>query len=181
MTLIYSLDQNDFLQHQLYIASKSARIKKKRRNSWLLVTIAFFVLGLVFYDMANKLMMYYFFGASLISFIFYPFYLKYHYKKHYQKFINDTYKNRTAEPSTICFKEQQVELFDKTAESKINFTEFEEIVETANYYYLRMQSGGSIIIAKLKVDNGKELHHFLKELANKLHINFTAELDWVWK
>ena len=129
MTLIYSLDQNDFLQHQLYIASKSARIKKKRRNSWLLVTIAFFVLGLVFYDMANKLMMYYFFGASLISFIFYPFYLKYHYKKHYQKFINDTYKNRTAEPSTICFKEQQVELFDKTAESKINFTEFEEIVE----------------------------------------------------
>jgi hypothetical protein len=49
MTLTYSLDNNDYLQHQLYLASKSKRIKNKRFKSWIATTM--FFLSLVHFSM----------------------------------------------------------------------------------------------------------------------------------
>ena len=64
MTIKYSLNQNDFLQHQLYIASKNNSVKNQRRKGWFITTLAFSVLGGIFYQDGNKLMMYYFLAAS---------------------------------------------------------------------------------------------------------------------
>ncbi|MBP9214513.1 MAG: YcxB family protein [Chitinophagaceae bacterium] len=169
------------MQHQLYIASKNNSVKNQRRKGWFITTLAFSVLGGIFYQDGNKLMMYYFLAASILNLIFYPFYLKKYYKSHYQKFINDNYKNRFEETCTITFKEIHIETFDKTGESKINLTEIDEIIETANYFYLKMKTGGSLIIPKLKIENSPKVKTSLLSLASNLKINYTQELDWKWR
>jgi hypothetical protein len=46
MTLKFSLDENDYLQSQLFIATKTERIKNQRTRSWILVSLAFSLLVL---------------------------------------------------------------------------------------------------------------------------------------
>ena len=85
MTLKYTLTEDDYLQHQLYIASKTNRIKKKRRQSWITMVFVFVALTVLLFQTDNILLSFYFGVLSILTLIFYPFYLKKHYKKHYQK------------------------------------------------------------------------------------------------
>ncbi|MCW2121154.1 hypothetical protein [Flavobacterium sp. 7A] len=41
MTITYQMDEKDFLIHQLYIASQSTRIKKKRFRSKIITPIIY--------------------------------------------------------------------------------------------------------------------------------------------
>jgi YcxB-like protein len=181
MVLKYSLSANDYLQHQLFIASKSPRIKAQRRKSWILMTVAFGALAYVFSENENKTMMYSFLAVAVISLCFYPFYLRSHYRKHYEKFIADTYKDRVNEMLTLEFTGTHIETVDKTGESRIHLSEIGGIVETGGYIYLQMQSGGSLIIPKLKIEAVDDLRMELKQLATRLSVEYLQELEWKWK
>ena len=153
MTLEYSLTEDDYLQHQLFLASKSEKIKKKRINSWILTTLAFLSLGFILYSNKPKFMSYYFLTAGVLSAFLYPLYLRYYYKNHYKKFIADRFKNCFGLIATVKFNQDDIETFDITGESKINLSQLEQINEIPNYIYLRLKSGGSLIIPKLQISN----------------------------
>jgi YcxB-like protein len=181
MRLEYSLNENDFLQHQLFTASKSERIKKKRRKSWVIVSLATLLLSFICYKNANNIMAYSFLALAVYTIFFYPLYLKAHYKNHYKKFIAHAYKNKVGINSTISFNDTQIEIFDRTGESKIKLSEIEEITETGEYIYLRMKTGEALIIPKLKIKELNELLKELKGLAEKLNIKFISEINWKWR
>lgn len=180
MTLKYSLDEDDFLQHSLFTATKSERIKKKRRKNWIMVTSAVFCLALIFYFSENMHEVYYWLIFGVITLFFYPSYEKYQYKKHYQKYIAETYKNRFNETSTVIFDEDNIETSDRTGEMKINLSEIEKIIETTKYFYLKMKTGETLIIPKFKIENLDNLRNILEKLAIKLNINFEDDLNWKW-
>lgn len=180
MKLTYRLDENDYLQNQLYIASKTDRVKNQRRRSWIIVTLAFLSLGFIFSQVVDKYLPYPFIGLSLISLIFYPAYSRIFYKNYYKKSIKEIYKSRFNEPLTITFNDTTIETVDKTSESKINLSAVDEIAETADYIYLRINTGGSLVIPKSKIENADSVLAYLKELAAKLNIKFTQELNWKW-
>lgn len=181
MEINYTLDEKDYLEHQLYIASKSDRIKKQRQKSLLIVIFAFLSLSYLFYTTDNKFMMYGFIFISVLSLIFYPIYLKQHYYKHYQKFIVDTYKNRFNEPCKIVLTENSIDCIDISGETKINLTIIEEIVETTKYFYLKIKTGGHLIIPKMKVEDNANVETSLSSLADRLKIKYIKELEWTWK
>ncbi len=181
MTFTYSSDENDYLQHTLYIASKSDRVKNERRKGRFLITILFLGLSFILFKAKDELGMYLFLSAAVLSFLLYPAYLKRYYLKHYRKNVADIYKNRFNKSTTITFKETTIDVTDITGEMKINFSIIQEIVETGNYFYLRINTGGSLIISKTKIENPGDLALFLKALAGKLNINYTEELNWEWK
>ena len=181
MTLQFSLDKNDYLQHQLYIASTSKTIKKKRIKSWLTTTLIFFVLGLFSSQTDNIFLTYYFFIFSIITLIFFPFYQRYRYKKHYQKFINENYKNRFGEEINVSFEEKTIETFDISGELKINHSSLEKITETSSYIFLKVKTGGTLIIPKDKITKKDELKTKLQSLAQKIKIDYSLALDWEWK
>jgi hypothetical protein len=181
MTLKYSLDLNDYLQFQLYTASKSKRIKNKRLKSLLIVMGMFLMLAVLFFQKDETVLMYYFIGCSVLSLIFYPLYLRNHYKKHYQRFIAENYKFRFNEECVITFNENTIETIDRTGESKINVSEIEEIAEVNNYIYLKMKTGGALIVCKDKVENPHKVREFFKTLTQSLKINYDTELNWKWK
>ncbi len=180
MILNYSLDQDDFLQYQLYVASKSERIKKQRRKRWLIMTFAFLALAVVFYRDDNHILMYYFLVAGTANLFFYPIYLRNLYKKHYKRYVNENFKRRFGEPCKVIFNENNIETVDQTGETKINLPEITEIDETANYFYLRIKSGGSLIISKSRTD-AEAVRKRLVILSEQLKIEFISEVNWKWK
>ena len=118
---------------------------------------------------------------GFITLLFYPFYLRNHYRNHYQKFIKDTYKNRFGENATIQFLDNEILTNDSSSESKLKYESFEEFNEIKDYFFLKMKTGGSIIIPKLKIENLNELKVELKNIAEKYIIKQNVELDWKWK
>ncbi len=180
MTLKYSLDENDYLHNQLFISSKTERIKKQRTRSWIIISLGFFSLAYLFSQTDKDIFAYYFIGIGILSTFLYPLYHKSYYRKHYQKYIADTLKNRFGETVTVTFTDTNIECVDRTGDSKINLAEIEEIFETGEYFYLKIKSGVSLIIPKLKIETNDNLEIELKALADKLNVNYTSELNWKW-
>ena len=82
----YNLDESDYLTHQLYMASKSERIKKKRRKSRLLIPILYVVIAVISIIQQNIILSSVFILVAVIWFLFYPLYERNHYEKHYKNF-----------------------------------------------------------------------------------------------
>jgi hypothetical protein len=181
MELEYKLDENDYLQHQLYTATKTERIKKQRKKSWILVSSVFFLIAFLDIRKEDKFQLYSFTIIGIISVIFYPIYLRNHYKKHYAKFIKETYKNKFGETIVVDFFEDKILIKNSSAESKVEYSAFEEFNEIGEYIFLKLKGGESFVIPKLKIDNLVELKIELKKIAEKNIIKQNTELDWKWK
>ncbi len=72
-------------------------------------------------------------------------------------------------------------IIDITGETKINLSIIEEIIETSKYIYLKIKTGGDLILPKMKVENISKVETNLISLAEKLKINYRKELEWKWK
>jgi len=181
MTLEYILDENDYLQHQLFTASKTKGIKNQRLKTWIIITIAFFCLGLLFLDKEEKFLAYYFLGFGILSLVFYPFYQRNQYRKHYLKFIKNTYKNRFGETSRVSFNETFIQVNSSDSESKINYEALEEVNEIRDYIFLKLKSGGSLIIAKNRIENIEEVKEQIFKISKKYNLKQNIELNWKWR
>ncbi len=181
MKLEYKIEENDYLQYQLYTASKTERIKKQRIKSWILVSLLFYIISLLFLINENKMAFYSFMIFGFITLIFYPSYLRKHYKEHYSKFIKENYKNRFDERLVIEFFENELMSNDSNSESKVKYSAFEEFNEIGDFIFLKLKSSSSFIIPKLKIDNLEELKVELNTIAEKYNIKQNVELNWRWK
>jgi hypothetical protein len=178
-----TLDRNDYLTYQLYTASKTPRIKKARIRGWIMTTVTCLCLTYLFFESYNDGMGYYFLIASALSLTLYPFYSRWRYKRHYKKFIDDTYKNRFGEECVLEISDDIITTKDRIGEGKINTTEIEEINEIKDFYFVKVRTGVSLIISKLKTDTEdlEVIEKSLKELAAKKGIKWNVELDWKWR
>ncbi|MBB4800546.1 hypothetical protein HNP37_000585 [Flavobacterium nitrogenifigens] len=182
MELNYSLTENDYLQQQLYLASKSKLIEKQRKISRLLVFVLLLVIGLLFFITKNMFLAYYFGIASIICFLLFPFYLKKYYYKLFKKYVNENFRNRIGIVSKIIFKEDTLEAFSEgIGNSVINFSVFENISEIQEYIFIGLKTNSNLIIPKNGIENVAVLREELKKICNKIKIEFISELDWKWK
>src|SRR6185436_2003694 len=127
MTLTFNLDKEDYLNHQLFVASLSERIKNQRRRSRLIWALGFLSLTTLFYLNDNQVLAYYFFAVSIFYIFFYQYYSRWYYKRHYTKFINETYKYRFGKISNVIIDEGQIQDFDESGETKIPISQLENI------------------------------------------------------
>ena len=181
MKIQLSLDKNDYLEHQLYTASKSKRISNKKRNTWLILTASIIILAFFNFNKEDKLLFYYFLVFALIAFIFYPLYQRKQYKTHYAKHIEENYFNRFGQESTLSFEEEYIASNDANFENKMNYIAFEELNEIKDYYFMKSKTGGNIIIPKNKFGNLELFHKDINVIANKFSWKKNVELDWKWK
>ena len=180
MTLTYSLSEPDFYTFQLFTASKSKRIKNQIIKNWIIISLCFLTLSYTFYDLKMFSLTYYFLGCSVVGLIFYPFYLKWRYKKHYKKHVTETYSNRFGEVVNLEITDSHFESSTDSSESKISLTELEKITETENYYFIKLKSAATFIIPKIQLKNLTEVNTFLQNLCVRLKVEFAIELNWKW-
>jgi hypothetical protein len=179
MNQIITLDENDFITQLLFSASKSKRIKYKRKRGWLILVIGALCFGCLFLSTGNTFGEYYSFAAAIVFLIFYPLYERWYYKRHYTKFVKETYKNRIGIPCEMELDNKLITTSDKTGEAKLNISEIEEIYEIADYIFIKFKINSSLIIPKAKVEKS-----FIEKIENIAHLQsipILKELDWHWK
>ena len=181
MTINYKIDENDFLTYQLYIASKSDRIKKKRLRSKVIVSLIYVAFGLLFFFDENFSFAIMFFIIGLLWFFIYPLWEKRHYRKHYQGFIKENYKDRLGRIATLEFSNDFIFAKGNGSESKVLTTELEEINEIASTIFVRLKGGQSFILPKDKINDIDKVKERLKELADYLKIKYDIDEKWDWK
>ncbi|MDW3646584.1 MAG: hypothetical protein R8P61_05970 [Bacteroidia bacterium] len=175
MKLSYTLSEEDFLQHQLYLASNSQRIRKKEQRAWKLISFIFSLIGVILYltDTAFPLGPF----AILFGFItvlFYPLYVKKHYKDHYKNFIQENYQNRIGFPTEVALHEAFLFMKDKSGEGKIDLSELEYLIEIQQNFFLRLKSGHSLIFPKAQI---QDLPAFRKSFQD-IDVQVEPDLDW---
>ena len=176
MIIEYSLGVQDFLNFQLYLASKSARINKKRGRSWFMIILASILAAIYFYFIEIKVLSIYCFLVAILTFLFYPKYYKRKLKKHYQTHIVENYANRIGEPIEMEFADDFLFAKDKTGESKTKISEINIVNETLHYFFVNMSTGVSFIIPKDILDDKQAL----KSKFIDLGLSINEELEWKW-
>ena len=178
MKLEYELTNEDFLIYQLYTSSKSELHKKKRNRSRIIIPIIYVLFGLYsYYNYKNLVGPIIWIGIALLWFILYPLYSRWRYKKHFEKHIEENYKNRVNQPSQLEFDSDFMDTKDFTSQSKIQYSELKEFIELPEHFLIKLASDLSIIIPKHAVDNVDGL----KSKMSELKIEYVDETNWLWK
>ena len=177
LNIEYSLEENDYLEFQLFVASTSPMIVKKKRRSWILLSVVSTALTINFIVSRGDFLAVYFGLISLAIILFYPKYINWKYKRHYLKHISENYANRFGELEYIEFHDDHLYAKDKVGEGTINLSEVEFVDELKDYFFLRLSTGVSMIIPKYKIDNQDEVRNEFVRLGIEINDN----LDWVSK
>ena len=179
MKLEYKLNFSDFLEYQLYLSSKSELHKKNRNRARIVVPIIYIVLGLIIFFTDKLGLALFFFVFAIIWLLFYPLYSKWKYKKHFEKHIKANYKNRVGKKAELIF-DTDVDFLETStfgAQSRIQASEFDKLIEIKEHYFLKLKSELSIILPKRAVID----HEKFKKLFSDINLEYVNELDWEWK
>lgn len=177
MEFTYKLDANDFLQYQLFTASKSDKIAKKRLYGWLIFTLAASIFAIYCYFNNSTSLAIYFGVIASVWGVFYPKYFNWKYVKHYTDFINKHYSNRFGKITTVSFSKGYIIATDESGEGKIKTSEIVNVNETGTHFFITFLSGTSLIMPKRDLQNTEELRNKIM----KIGLTISKELDWAWK
>jgi hypothetical protein len=145
------------------------------------IPVAYGAFAMLFYTQSKYELMAIFFLIAVLWFVIYPSWERKKYVKHYQNFIAENYKNRIGRMTSLTLNNEHFLTKDDGGESKILTTETDEIIEIPNLILIRLKSGQSLIIPKLKIDNIEVVRSYLISLVDVLKINYRIEDDWKWK
>ena len=171
----FKLDENDYLTYQLFTASKSALIAKKKRNGWILAPLSFLILAVMFYASDNFPLTVYFVIAAIVTVIFFPRYFKWRYKKHYLKHIQTNYQNRFGTESELEITSDGIIYKDETGEGKNNVKKIKRVNNLPAHFLIELNIGTSIILPNNQIDEGTEL-----KTLNDLQLEVIDESSWKW-
>lgn len=180
MQIAYTLDKNDFLNHQLYLATKSPRIKRNRIKSRVWVTAMFLALASLFYIKNDNVLFYWFLLLALVAGILFPYYSRRMHINHYQKYIDENYGNKVGKLAVLQLEDDRIDSKDELSEGSLKLTGLTEIVEVPTAIYLRIDTS-SLILPKAQIHNLNEVRAALETISTSYNIPFRKELDWVWK
>lgn len=183
MKISYQIKEDDYLVHQLYTASKSRSIKRKRIVFWLIVPLAYASLGyLTYFQFRQHDVGYVMAGLSMFWLIVYPFYSSWNYKRHYRKHINKHLKGQFDQIVNLELGTDYISIQDaKQNRSNIVFSSLKEIVEIPSHFLIRLSNSSSIILPKREFTDIKELQKFLGLIVTRHKIVFKKEANWKWK
>jgi len=181
MTFELKIDENDYLTYQLFVASKSATIQRKRKRNKIIVPIFYLVLGASGFYQKNHLMGILFCVLAVLWFFIYPLWERNNYIKHYKNFIQENYKNAFGKSAFLDISDQTIIIKDELSEAKVSTSEIQEIYEIPTTIFIRMKAGKTLILPKEKIATIQELKTELISLADVLKISYVSDENWVWK
>lgn len=183
MQISYQIKEEDYLTHQLYTASKSKAIKRKRFVFWLIAPLAYASMGYLSYFQFRQydvgMVMG---GLSIFWLITYPFYSRWNYKRHYSKHIKKHLKEQFDQQVSLELADKHLVISDaKDNSNKIAFSTLKEIVELPDHFLIRLAASSSIILPKREFKEIKELQKFLGLIVTRHKVPFRKDIKWKWR
>src|SRR6476619_3944450 len=91
MILEYQIEAEDLVNYQLFIASKSKRIKQRRQKNRLLVPVGYLFFGILFILQNKMQYAVVFIVIGLLWYFLYPLWERRRYIKHYQGHVLENF------------------------------------------------------------------------------------------
>ena len=145
MKIQYQIQEEDFYTYQVFTASQSKGVKRKRMRGKLLL-LAMCTLGMLVFYFDNAAMVFYFAGVFLVVLLGYGRYFSWKFRKHYRAHIKEYYSGRFGLEETLVLEDDVVISTNKLGESKLNISQFEKISETSSHLFLHLSTGNTLII-----------------------------------
>jgi len=176
MTITYQLTEDDLLLNQLYAASKSASLKKRRQYMRWFFAIVYIGFGLFVLQNGDWI-----FGSSvcivgILWYFLYPLYAKRSHTNHYKKFIRENQSNLIGQETELTIGDDYIFAKDAVSESKINLSAVIKLVELKECIIISMQSSTILIPKKYIKDMAQ-----LKEIFHLKAVQFVDDSLWKWK
>jgi hypothetical protein len=177
----YNLDEKDFLIFQLYSASKSPMIRKKRLMNKIIVPIVYLLLGIPFVFLESYVTAYIFILVGVLWFFLFPMYEKRRYVSYYRKYIRENFKERFGRHISITFENDFIFSRDTGNEGRTSTSEIAGIAEIPELIMIKLKPGQSVLLPVKKISNATELREHLKSIASVLQVKYETDLKWRWK
>jgi hypothetical protein len=181
MTIELKIDENDYLTYQLFVASKSATIQRKRKRNKIIMPILYLMLGASGFYQNNQLMGILFCVFAVLWFIIYPLWERNNYIRHYMNFIKVNHKDSFGKSAFLEISNEHIFVKDEFSEAKVSTSEIDEIYEIPTTIFIRMKAGKTFILPKDKIAEIESLKSVLSELANFLKISYAIDENWKWR
>ncbi|WP_319482674.1 YcxB family protein [uncultured Draconibacterium sp.] len=181
INLEFQLEREDHVTFQLYIASKSERIKKKRRTTKYRVPIVYLVLASIIFFVGELGLSIVFILVGILWYLFYPKYELKRYEKHYRSYVEENFKTELDPKVIIEFTETVINTTDEKGNSSIKIETIKEIDEIEKYFFIRLNPGLGLIIPKSKITDLGEFELWLNEITKRYGIKRNVDFAWRWK
>lgn len=181
MVLEYRLREEDYINYQLYIASQSKVIKRRRMQIRVVVLLLYIGLGVFILVQNRPALGLLFFVFGLLWFFFYPLQDAKRYVKHYQKAIRERLSAEPDKINRVWIEEEEILVEETGVKSRIELEELSEFVELPTILLARLKGGQSLVIPLNRPDMAEEARSMGAQLAQRLDIPYTKRLDWKWK
>ena len=175
MKYTYKIDLEDLLTFQLYTASKSEVVEKKRRNGRFILMLASIAFSGYFFTQNEVALGTYFAIMVVLTFFFYGKYFLWKHKLNYRRFIKANYSSRFGMEETLETFPDRIHVKDNLGEGDVKRSEFESVAETGDYFFLQLAVGTSLVVPKAQINPAD----FKKDLL-RLKIPFVEDLNWSW-
>lgn len=178
MKIDIQITNDDYLVHQLYTASNSLSVKKKRRISkWVSPAIFLIIGGVLTYQDGDFVALILFGSLAVIWFAFYPKYERYRYKRHYKNYIKELHGKDVIMNASIVFDEGYIFVKDEVSEGKVKISEVNYVANLPKHYIVRVSNKQALVIPKICVQSTNDFEQFF----TSMQIEVKDELDWKWK
>lgn len=181
MELNYSLTENDYLQQQLYLASKGEYWKKRRKTVTMAIIVLLLIIGGTKFLITKDVTNIYIFGVLiLICGCFFSVYVKWADRVNFKKCVDSTFLKKCGIIIIFKFEEDSIITSTFISDVKFKFSGFENISETRDYFFITLKTDENIMIPKSHIADVESLRNKLISITENLNINFISELNWKW-
>jgi len=177
INLIYTLNENDFLQLNLYFAKKEGRLKRFIWKSWIIfmaimtVFIAYLLFREDYYSVISLIIL-----VVIIS-TFHARQMKNIFLKQHKKGMK-YYESRFNREVSLSI-DSHLNTTSIAGSNKFNLTEITSIVETQDHFFIKLKIE-AIIIPKSKTEDFQSTRNELIKLAEAVRTEFVSDLNWKW-
>lgn len=180
--ITYIIKESDYLTYQLFAASKSKSVNRRRKIGWFLVPTIYIVFGVLSFILGNqKNIAIVFGGLAFFWLMIFPFYSRWVYKQKYRKYIKQNHKEMFDRPVTLSIRDNKIHITDDKNESFISYSEIMMIAEIDTHLFIRLKTGSSIIIPKEHISDFVMLAKLIQQISKSTGLKLHKDLKWKWK
>lgn len=180
MHLSFTIGFDAFLTYQLFHASQSPLVQKKRRRSkWTIIGLVVLVIaGMLFLGNYGLALLYTVFGIAW--FFLYPIYERGYYKKHYIKSLKEKLAGISEKQIELDITSSGIHAREDGSEGNIEVSRVNSVHELPDIFLIQLQQSMAFIIPKEKVDAEAVKMH-LEQMALTWQVPYMTQLNWKWK
>ncbi|MBX2948311.1 MAG: YcxB family protein [Crocinitomicaceae bacterium] len=181
MTVTFNIQEKDLVTLQLFLASISDNIRKKRQKTKYVIPVFYVLIAIVGVVTGQKVAAISFLSGAVLWILFYPLWERKSYRKHFATFIREHMKNRFENTLSMEITNDFLFAREHQNENKTPVSEIERMQEIGELFLIRLKGGSTFFIPKEQVAEQQQLRARLQKLAQHLKVDYTIDNEWKWK